>query len=425
MGQRQRLSGARELPAEGLTTRVALLAIAGGRVAIVRGLAPTNVWQAGGEGMFTTLAESLHFSLPERAADFMEDIPSNDGGVLWHFISRQPDSGRVVNIGGITFDQFGVMYIVAGPGGVLALDMPTGAQISYMGPWYSGNFVDVAIGVDTKLYTVNPADGTSQAIMVVDRAGNWTRAWGVVGDGPGEFAPGMPQTIVVTPANEVWTVSEGHSSGVQNRLYKFDTFGNLLLTVDLATINPDLRGVRLDNNIQTGAIYLVGADGNLNVVDHNGEALVVNLAQEVLHDQDPVDIAIAPNGNIIVALPAPGLEGAGFLELSVAGQLLDVFGFPFDEMRGGPFLPGEYRQPAGLIVGPDGTVYWTETHPDSGYNQVQRFTFTGDGVLPLGAEMAAGEAVEGDLLGSADPSRGGGTIAYGQSVKGALNNRYP
>jgi hypothetical protein len=42
----------------------------------------------------------------------------------------------------------------------------------------------------------------------------------------------------------------------------------------------------------------------------------------------------------VLALPAPGLDGYGLLELSVAGRLLDVFGFPYNTARGGPFLPG-------------------------------------------------------------------------------------
>lgn len=413
------------LPQEGLTTRMALLAIAGGRVAIVRGIAPTSVWEGGAHAEFDALSDTVEFRLPERDASLMQNIPLNDGGVLWHYVSPQPDSGRVVDLGGITFDMFDVMYVAAGPGGVLALEMPSGNEISYIGPWYDGHFVDVAIGPDTKLYLANVAADTWQAITVVDRAGNWTRGWGERGDGPGEFAPDMPQTIAVTGAGDVWTVSEGHSSGVVNRLYKFDAFGNLLLTIDLDTINPELASVRIDHNAQTGALYLTGADGNLNVVDANGEALVVNLAQEILNDLDPNAIAIAPNGNIILALAQPGLDGYGLLSLSVAGQLLDVFGFIYDESRGGAFLPGEYDDPAGLIIGPDGTGYWTETHPESGISQVQRFTFTGDGTLPLGSEVAAEPAEDSDLLGSADPARGGGTLAYGQSVQGALNNRYP
>jgi hypothetical protein len=293
-----------------------------------------------------------------------------------------------------------------------------------MGPWYDGNFVDIAIGPDTKLYLANTAADTLNAVMVVDRAGNWARGWGVRGDGDGQFAPGMPVTLAITPQGEVWTVSEGHSSGIQNRLYKFDSFGNLLLTIDLAAINPDLAQVHLDANPKTGTLYLVGKIGALNVVDANGQPLVANLAQEILQGLAPLDIAIAPDSNIILALPAPGLGGFGLLELSVAGGLLDVFGAPVDATRGGTFLPGEYRQPGGLVVGPDGRVYVTETNPDSGYTQVQAITFSGDGLLPLGRETAA-QSGGAESAQVSDPAQGGGAIEFGQTVRGALNNRYP
>lgn len=410
---------------EGLTSRVALLAIAGGRVAVVRALAPTPIWTATGSAQFDTLAGSLSFRLPERDANYMQNLTTNDGGVLWQFISGQPPSGRTVVAGGITYDDFDVMYMVAGTGGILTLQMSTGSQISYMGPWYDGNFVDVAIGPDTKLYMANTAEKTDQAIMVVDRAGNWLRGWGERGDGDGQFAPGMPQTLVVVHNGDVWTVSEGHSSGIRNRLYQFDGYGNLRKTIDLATINPDLSGVRLASNPKTGALYLIGAKGNLNVVDANGSPLVVNLAAEVLNGLTPINIAIAPDDNIVVALAAPGLDNFGLLELSVAGRLLDAFGFPYDTQRGGPFLPGEYLQPAGLVMGPDGTGYWTDSNPANGYVQVQHFTFTGDGVLPLGREMAQGNATVPNSNTASDPAHGGGTLAYGQTMRGTLNNRYP
>jgi hypothetical protein len=413
---------------DGLTTRVALLAVAGGRVAVVRGLAPSAVWDGGAGVQFDTIAQSLAFSLPERDEEIIQTVDSNDGGVLWHYQAPPPGDWRVVTAGGITFDMFDVMYMAAGPGGVLAINMTTGEEISYMGPWYGGNFVDIAIGPDTKLYLANIADDTENAVMVVDRAGNWARGWGTRGDGEGQFAPGMPQTIAVTPGGEVWTVSEGHGDGIRNRLYKFDTFGNLQQTVDLDTINPDLSGIHLDANPRTGTLYLVGATGNLNVADSNGQALVKNLAAEILQGLTPRDIGIGPDDNLIVALDTPGLDGFGFLELSVSGRLLDVFGLPYDTARGGAYYAGEYLHPAGLVIGPDGTGYFTETTPQGGYTQVQRFTFSGDGLLPLGVEAKPGKIAAPDAESAqlaADPARGGGTISYGQTVTGSLNNRYP
>lgn len=412
------------LPNEGITTRVGLLAVAGGRVAVVRGMAPTAVWDNGGGAAFDALIRSLNFSLPQRDEALIDTITANDGGVLWHFQTAQPGDWRVVRAGGITFDPFDVMYLVVGPGGVLTINMDTGEQISYMGPWVNGDFVDVAMSPNLRLFMANAADETNTAIVSVDRAGNYASGWGTRGDGDGQFAPGMPRTIAFAPDGSLWAVSEGHSSGIRNRLYQFDIVGNLLRTVDLDTINPDLSGIRLDINPRSGTMYLIGATGNLNVADGDGQPLVKNLAAEIFVDVTPVDITIAPNDNIIVGLEAPGLDGFGLLELSVSGRLLDAFGYPYDASQGRPFLPGEYQRPAGLTVGPDGAVYWTETDPATGNTQVQRFTFTGDGRLPLGSELAASPDDPMTVL-SADPAQGGGPIGYGQTVRGALNNRYP
>jgi hypothetical protein len=412
------------LPDSDLTTRVALLAIPGGRVAVVRALAPSAVWDGGAGAQFETLAQSMTFSLPTQEQDFIRQVTSNDGGVFWHFQSPQPDSGRVVQAGGITYDMFDVMYVAAGPGGLLALNMPVGEYISYMGPWVNGNFMDITIGPDTRLYLANNAPDTQNAVMVADRAGNYARGWGINGNGDGEFAPGMPITIAVTANSEVWTVSEGHTEGIRNRLYKFDIWGNLLLTVDLDTITPALSGIHIEVNNDTGSLYLVGATGNLNVVDPNGQPLVVNLAQEVLTGVTPTDITIEPDDDIVLALPAPGLDGFGFLEMSVSGHLLDVFGFPYDTTRGGQFLAGEYLHPGGLAVGTDGMIYWAETNPD-GYIQVQKFSFQGDGTLPLGNETAEDVSTPTENVQAADPAQEGGLIVYGQTVSSTLNNRYP
>ncbi len=411
------------LERDGLTTRVALLAVAGGRVAIVRGMAPTPIWQAGAGAQLDALARSIEFSLPERDRDLVNTVNAHDGGVMWHYQALPPTDGRPIVLGGLTYDMFDVMYLAAGPGGVLTLNMTNGAHISYMGPWGEADYVDVAIGPDTRLYLANAA-GTDSAITVVDRAGNFVRVWGRRGDGDGEFAPGMPRTIAVTQQGDVWVVSEGHTTGPRNRLYRFDAVGNLLLSVDLGTVNPDLTGIRIDYNNATGALYMTGAAGAINVIDADGEALVVSLAEEVLQGLTPLDIAIAPDDSIIVALAAPGLEGYGFAEFSVSGRLLDLFGFPYDEARGGEFLHGEYLRPAGMVVGPTGIVYVTETNPATGYSQVQAFSFRGDGNLPLAREVLAGEIGASDAF-TVDPAAGGGEIGYGQSVRGALNNRYP
>ncbi|WP_119068629.1 hypothetical protein [Aggregatilinea lenta] len=409
------------LPNDGLTTRVVLLEVAGGRVAVVRGLAASAVWDGGASATFDALLQSMQFAAPEQPDVALDQIVTDDGGVVWQY---QPAAGAVPNLraGGITYDLYGVLYMAAGPAGVLTLDMSSGAQISVIGPWIDpADYVDVAVGPDTRLYLANAAADATQAVVIVDRAGNYSRGWGARGDADGQFAPGMPRTIAVTKGGDIWTVSEGHATGVRNRLYKFDPYGNLQVSVDLDTIDPALSGIRIDNNIDTGALYLVGAGGSLTVLDGNGQALARDLADNVLAGTAITDIAIAPDDNILLALAAPGLDGQGFLEFSMSGRLLDAFGVPYDTARGGAFLPGEYLSPAGMVVTPEGMPLWSET-TDAGIVQVQAFSFVGDGNLPVaGAEVAASDV---QAAGAAAPA-GGGMIAPGQTVRGSLDNNTP
>lgn len=406
------------LPNDGLTTRVALLAVAGGRVAIVRGLAPTAAWEGGAGSTFDTLLSSMAFFAPERGEAALQAVNADDGGMLWQYQPTPEEAGNL-RAGGITYDTFGVVYMAAGPAGVLALRMDGGTPISVMGPWIDADYTDVSIAPDTRLVLANAAAETTQALVVVDRAGNYGHGWGVRGDGDGQFAPGMPRTVAVTRAGDVWTVSEGHASGVPNRLYKFDLFGNLLLSVDLATIDPALSGVRIDANPNTGALYLVGASGRLTVLDTNGQPLARDLAEGVLQGVTVADLAVAPSGNLLVALAAPGLDGRGFVELNTAGHLLDLFGVPYDAARGGPFGPGEYLHPAGLAVTGEGMPLWSETHPETGYTQVQAFTFVGDGRVSVGAAPSGADpAAEAN-------TPAGGPIAPGAPVRGTLNNNTP
>lgn len=406
------------LPDDGLTTRVALLAVAGGRVAIVRGLAPSSAWDGGASGTFDALLASMTFFAPERGETALLAVNADDGGMLWQYQSAPGEAGNL-RAGGITYDTFGVVYMAAGPAGVLALRMDSGAPISVMGPWIDADYTDVSIAPDTRLVLANAAAETTQAVVVVDRAGNYGHGWGVRGDGDGQFAPGMPRTIAVTNAGDVWTVSEGHAGGVPDRLYKFDLFGNLLLSVDLALIDPALSGVRIDANPGTGALYLVGAAGGLTVLDPNGQPLARDLAEGVLQGVTVTDLAVAPGGNLLVALAAPGLDGRGFLELNTAGHLLDLFGVPYDSARGGPFGPGEYQHPAGLAITWEGMPLWSETHPDMGYTQVQAFTFVGDGQIAANTPPSAVDP-------AADANTpAGGPISPGTPVRGTLNNNTP
>jgi hypothetical protein len=405
------------LPETPIFTRLTLLTAPGARLATVRVFTPASYWITEGRVMYERIMTSLTIYLPSHMANPLDSLPDNDGGVLWHYQSAQGDDAPTVVLGGLTYDQFGVMYVAAGPRGILALNQNTGEFVNYLGPLFDDdNLADVAIGPqDALLYFANASPGLNNRIMVTDRLGKYVRGWGVEGDGPGEFAPGMPQTIAVTRRGHVWVVSEGHAVEPRDRLYRFDSFGNLLSQINLVDVNPELRFIRLDNNVLTDGLFLVGQRGGLNILDSDGSLLVPNVAKELLTDAVPLDIAIGPEGLIVVAT-----QNVGFLQFTNLGELVDRFGWKYDETRGGRFQPGEYFAPKGMVISPDGVIYFTETHRQTRFSQIQAFRFSGAGNLALPSRP-----IETDGGTTQVTTAAGGVIEYGNTVRGVIDNRVP
>ncbi|MCI0711465.1 MAG: hypothetical protein L0154_15025 [Chloroflexi bacterium] len=403
-----------ELPDSPIYTRVALLTIPGARLAVVRGLAERGMWINDGSNLFIQIMQSAEFTLSADLANPLEIVPGDDGGVLWQYQTTQTET-RPLELGGLTYDDFNIMYVAAGPSGILAINKNDGSFVNFLGPIADDdNLVDVALGPrDALLYFAN-ASGDNNRIMVTDRVGNYVRGWGTPGEQPGQFAENMPQAIAVTRQNNVWAVSEGHSVDPRDRLYRFDSFGNLLNTIDLASINPELQGIRLDNNIYTEAIFLVGEQGGLNILDSDGSLLVPNVAKELITGAVPTDIAIGPQELIVIST-----ENEGFLQFTNLGELVDRFGFPYQSERGGLFQPGEYLSPGGMVIDANGVLYFAETNPDTGSAQVQALEFTGSGVLPLPGRPSP----EGGSTVAVTAS--GGEIVHGSTVRGMLDNNSP
>lgn len=399
-------------PSSALTTRVILLIATDGRVAIIRGMAPQETWFTAAPQLLQIM-QSFEFTLPASMSSPLDNLPDEDGGVLWHYQIGQFRETRPITLGGITYDEFGVMYLAAGARGFLALEQETGNFINFLGPIFGDdNLTDVAIGPDTKLYFANATERDSRRIMVIDRVGNLVTTWGLAGDAPGQFAPNMPRTIAVSRSGDIWTASEGHTSPPVNRLYRFDQSGGFIAMFDLDEIHPGLQNVHLDIDLAADRVYVVGEQGGINVLTWRGEAIATGLAEIFLNETEPTDITIGFGDTFIVATAKEG-----FLLMNTAGIVLDRFGYPYDNERGGAFQPGEYRFPLGLATTDGGTTYFAETHPDTGFAQVQAFRFTGEGNLLLAQRSDDEETYLGEVLST------GGNLEYGDTVRGILNNR--
>lgn len=400
-----------------LVTRVAIMTSTDGRIAIVRGIAPQGDWAGVTSLQLQTIMESMRFILPQSMQSPLDNVNDNDGGVLWQYQIAQGRDQRAIELGGIAYDSEDIAYVAAGERGFLAIRRDTGEFINFLGPIFSNdNFTDVSIAPDGTLYFANASVSAGRRIMVVDRAGNLQSSWGIAGEEPGQFAPGMPQTIGVTAFGDVWTISEGHSTPPTNRLYRFSQDGNFFQMIDLATFDPQMQNARLDVNRVADRIYVVGPEAGIFAVGYNADVLVRGLARNFLAEAVATDISVAPNGDLVVAT-----RNEGFITLNSQGILQDRFGYIFDAERGGRFLPGEYALPEGIAVWPDGTVLFAETHPETGFAQVQAFTFTGQGLLPIAQRtppISENSSFSADL---AD----GGELEYGTVVRGLLNEGSP
>ncbi len=402
------------IPDSAIATRVALLNIVGARLAVVRGLAQESAWPTA-VTQFEAVVQTLNFTLPAGLTDPFEALPEDDGGVLWQYQSGQLPGEAPLTLGGITYDDFGIMYAAAGPRGFLALNQETGEFINFLSPIYDNdNYVDVAIGPDARLYFANATERGNQRIMVTDRVGGFANSWGVEGDAPGQFAPGMPRSISVSKEGDVWVISEGHTISPVQRLYRFDSLGNLLQMIDLDTIVPGLKDLHLANEVNEDRLFVIGKEGGLQMLNWDGTPLITRINEEILNQAVPLDIATGPSGMIVIAT-----QNEGFIQLTSIGELLDRFGLPYDTTRGGAYQPGEYWMPMGLGISRDSVVYFAETNPTTGFAQMQAFTFSGDGVLAM-----PGRSPEVDDS-QVSVGTSGGPISYGATVRGILNNLSP
>jgi hypothetical protein len=398
-----------------LATRVMLLTTADGRIAIVRGMAAGEAWTAGASEEFEAIMQTISFTLPADVENSFVDMPDEDGGVLWHYQTAQIRDELPITLGGMTYDQTGVLYITAGSRGFLALNQGDGSYVNFLGPIFADdNFVDVAISPNAQLYFANATTNEERRIMVVDRVGNLQETWGEAGDGDGQFAEGMPRTIGITRTGDVWTVSEGHNTAPTNRLYRFNQAGILLATVDLDTLYEGIENVRVAVNVADEQIYVMGRQGGIHVLSFSGSVVATGLAADFLSDAEPIDIAITPDGSILVST-----VNQGFLLFNTAGIAIDRFGYAYDAERGGAFLAGEYYRPIGIAGDASGNVYFAETHPDTGFAQVQAFSFIGEGNLPIAQQVSPA----GERAGVSDATATGGDISVGDTVRGTLTNR--
>lgn len=223
--------------------------------------------------------------------------------------------------------------------------------------------------------TVVVADRNNHRVQLFDRAGEFQRAWGRQGSAPGEFRE--PHDVAAD--DEFVYVADLWNQRVQI----FDHDGHHVVTLTGSPSLSSPRGVA----VSEGRIYVAEAGGGrVTEYDRDGhlQRTVGSLGSEPGQLREPVDVAVAPNGDLWVVnagnnrLEHFAADGTGLGSVPISGW------------------SGSGLKEVGLAIGADGTLYlsdWT-------LGAVRRFHPDGQELAPVGTAIRqpSGLAVDGARL---------------------------
>jgi DNA-binding beta-propeller fold protein YncE len=159
--------------------------------------------------------------------------------------------------------------------------------------WESGTVSSVAIGTDGLVYELQRGD-KADPVLVLNGEGKILRSWG-------RHDFGIPHSIRLDPAGDVWTVDASQST-----IIKYSRLGEKLMTI------------RVGEQPDTGSPF-------------NGTT----------------DIAFAPDGHLLIS---DGYGNARILEYSADGKRLTQWGRPGQ-------ASGEFHLPHAIQIAADCTIY--------------------------------------------------------------------
>jgi hypothetical protein len=223
--------------------------------------------------------------------------------------------------------------------------------------------------------TVVVADRNNHRVQLFDRAGEFARAWGRQGSAPGEFRE--PHDVAAD--DEFVYVADLWNQRVQI----FDHDGHHVVTLTGSPSLSSPRGVA----VSEGRIYVAEAGGGrVTEYDRDGhlQRTIGSLGSETGQLREPVDVAVAPNGDLWVVnggnnrLEHFAADGAVLGSVPISGW------------------SGSGLKEVGLAIGADGTLYlsdWT-------LGAVRRFHPDGRELAPVGAAIRqpSGLAIDGTRL---------------------------
>ncbi len=231
-------------------------------------------------------------------------------------------------------------------------------------------------------------------IVVLDASGNTVRSWGTAGTAPGQF--GTIEDVAVGPGGKIYVLEAPDPDRVQvfnpdgtlDHVVKLQPSSAAGLTVgpDGAVYIADPAGNRIwqyttegvfqtaysgshspGNGLNQPVDVVVGADGLLYVADLLGRVVQLDPTSDTIRKSWAVGIGtsfgasnLAISGNLLYVTDP---DRSVITVVDTAGGRVDRVGAPGSG-------PGQFLQPVGVAVGPEGLVYVS----DSGNGRIQAFS---------------------------------------------------
>ncbi len=322
--------------------------VGSGDVLLITGRA-VNAQRADFIPVFDALVSSVNARGGETTPEPETDADTPVYGVLWHVQRTQADGAEsLLNLVGLALGPNNRLYTYERDLGMVQVDAASGSLVSITPNSNITDPADLAVSSDGTVYVADPTCG---CIFSLNPESGWLDQ--PEGEEPFDpvtnpgvisgFAEGMPTNLAV---------------GAGDQLYAVDLTSASTLTIQVIENGSFTREIILDASLFDPPLLSATPSGSVYVLTRFGELLELSGSEAVsLNTLDPiadslVDLAVTPEGNLVIAT-----SNEGILVVTPAGEFVDQ---PGSVVPGFP-LPGEMVAPAGVAVDTGGRLYFADS----------------------------------------------------------------